>query len=182
MKKLLTLLLALLMLLTLCACGTAKPAEPESPEETYYWRTEAVSRYPFGLDGTISAAAADGEHIFLCGVMDGAPCLAHMDYTLDGGLRIGDAIVTALPETSSPISLDCAAGRFLLLLGEEADGGAQYTVSAYLPDGTLTETYPVSIDAAASGCAGYTTSDAIPLRTKSLRALRASASSSARRC
>lgn len=147
MKKLLTLLLALLMLLTLCACGTAKPAEPESPEETYYWRTEAVSRYPFGLDGTISAAAADGEHIFLCGVMDGAPCLAHMDYTLDGGLRIGDAIVTALPETSSPISLDCAAGRFLLLLGEEADGGAQYTVSAYLPDGTLTETYPVSIDA-----------------------------------
>ena len=147
MKKLPALLLALLMLLTLCACGTAKPAEPESPEETYFWRTEAVSRYPFGLDGTISAAVADGEHIFLCGVMDGAPCLAHMDYTLDGGLRISDAIVTALPETSSPISLDCAAGRFLLLLGEEADGGAQYTVSAYLPDGTLTETYPVSIDA-----------------------------------
>ena len=147
MKKLLTLLLALLMLLTLCACGTAKPAEPESPEETYYWRTEAVSRYPFGLDGTISAAAADGEHIFLCGVMDGAPCLAHMDYTLDGGLRIGDAIVTALPGAVSPISLDCAAGRFLLLLGEEADGGTQYTVSAYLPDGTLTGTYPVSIDA-----------------------------------
>ena len=147
MKKLLTLLLALLMLLTLCACGTAKPAEPESPEETYYWRTEAVSRYPFGLDGTISAAAADGEHIFLCGVMDSAPCLARMDYTLDGGLRIGDAIVTALPGAVSPISLDCAAGRFLLLLGEEADGGTQYTVSAYLPDGTLTETYPVSIDA-----------------------------------
>ena len=147
MKKLPALLLALLMLLTLCACGTAKPAESESPEETYYWRTEAVSRYPFGLDGTISAAAADGEHIFLCGVMDGAPCLAHMDYTLDGGLRIGDAIVTALPGAVSPISLDCAAGRFLLLLGEEADGGTQYTVSAYLPDGTLTGTYPVSIDA-----------------------------------
>ena len=147
MKKLLTLMLALLMLLTPCACGTAKPAESESPEETYYWRTEAVSRYPFGLDGTISAAAADGENIFLCGVMDGAPCLARMDYTLDGGLRIGDAIVSALPGAGSPISLDCAAGRFLLLLGEEADGGTQYTVSAYLPDGTLTETYPVSIDA-----------------------------------
>ena len=86
MKKLLTLMLVLPMLLTLCACGTAKPAEPESPEETYYWRTEAVSRYPFGLDGTISAAAADGEHIFLCGVRDGTPCLARMDYTLDGGL------------------------------------------------------------------------------------------------
>ena len=147
MKKLLTLLLALLMLLTLCACGTAKPAEPESPEETYYWRTEAVSRYPFGLDGAISAAAADGEHVFLCGIMDGAPCLARMDYTLDGGLRIGEAAVTALPEAGSPISLDCAAGRFLMLLGEEADGGMQYTVSAYLPDGSLTETYPVSIDA-----------------------------------
>ena len=40
MKKLLTLMLALSMLLTLCACGTAKPAEPESPEETYYWRAE----------------------------------------------------------------------------------------------------------------------------------------------
>lgn len=147
MKKLLTLMLALSMLLTLCACGTAKPAEPESPEETYYWRTEAVSRYPFGLDGTISAAAADGEHVFLCGIMDGAPCLARMDYTLDGGLRIGEAAVTALPEAGSPISLDCAAGRFLMLLGEEADGGMQYTVSAYLPDGSLTGTYPVSIDA-----------------------------------
>lgn len=147
MKKLLALMLALSMLLTLCACGTAKPAEPESPEETYYWRTEAVSRYPFGLDGTISAAAADGEHVFLCGIMDGAPCLARMDYTLDGGLRIGEAAVTALPEECSPISLDCAAGRFLMLLGEEADGGMQYTVSAYLPDGSLTGTYPVSIDA-----------------------------------
>lgn len=147
MKKLLTLMLALSTLLTLCACGTAKPAEPESPEETYYWRTEAVSRYPFGLDGTISAAAADGEHVFLCGIMDGAPCLARMDYTLDGGLRIGEAAVTALPEEGSPISLDCAAGRFLMLLGEEADGGMQYTVSAYLPDGSLTGTYPVSIDA-----------------------------------
>ena len=72
MKKLLTLMLALFMLLTLCACGE-RNADPESPEETYYWRTEAVSRYPFGLDGTISAAAADGEHIFLCGVRDGAP-------------------------------------------------------------------------------------------------------------
>ena len=147
MKKLLTLMLALSTLLTLCACGTAKPAEPESPEETYYWRTEAVSRYPFGLDGTISAAAADGEHVFLCGIMDGAPCLARMDYTLDGGLRIGEAAVTALPEEGSPISLDCAAGRFLMLLGEDADGGMQYTVSAYLPDGSLTGTYPVSIDA-----------------------------------
>lgn len=147
MKKLLTLMLALSMLLTLCACGNAKPAEPESPEETYYWRTEAVSCYPFGLDGTISAAAADGEHVFLCGIMDGAPCLARMDYTLDGGLRIGEAAVTALPEEGSPISLDCAAGRFLMLLGEEADGGMQYTVSAYLPDGSLTGTYPVSIDA-----------------------------------
>ena len=147
MKKLLTLMLALSMLLTLCACGTANPAEPESSEETYYWRTEAVSRYPFGLDGTISAAAADGEHVFLCGIMDGAPCLARMDYTLDGGLRIGEAAVTALPEEGSPISLDCAAGRFLMLLGEEADGGMQYTVSAYLPDGSLTGTYPVSIDA-----------------------------------
>lgn len=147
MKKLLTLMLVLPMLLTLCACGTAKPAEPESPEETYYWRTEAVSRYPFGLDGTISAAAADGEHIFLCGVRDGTPCLARMDYTLDGGLRIGEAAVTALPGTGSPISLDCAAGRFLLLCSEEADGTVQYTVSTYLPDGTLAETYPVSIDA-----------------------------------
>lgn len=147
MKKLLTLMLALSMLLTLCACGAAKPENPESPEETYYWRTEAVSRYPFGLDGTISAAAADGEHVFLCGIMDGAPCLARMDYTLDGGLRIGEAAVTALPEAGSPISLDCAAGRFLMLLGEEADGGMQYTVSAYLPDGSLTGTYPVSIDA-----------------------------------
>ena len=147
MKKLLTLMLALSTLLTLCACGTAKPAEPESPEETYYWRTEAVSRYPFGLDGTISAAAADGEHVFLCGIMDGAPCLARMDYTLDGGLRIGEAAVTVLPEEGSPISLDCAAGRFLMLLGEEADGGMQYTVSAYLPDGSSTGTYPVSIDA-----------------------------------
>lgn len=147
MKKLLTLMLALSTLLTLCACGTAKPAEPESPEETYYWRAEAVSRYPFGLDGTISAAAADGEHVFLCGIMDGAPCLARMDYTLDGGLRIGEAAVTALPGAGSPISLDCAAGRFLMLLGEEADGGMQYTVSAYLPDGSLTGTYPVSIDA-----------------------------------
>ena len=147
MKKLLTLMLALSTLLTLCACGTAKPAEPESPEETYYWRTEAVSRYPFGLDGTISAAAADGEHVFLCGISDGTPCLARMDYTLDGGLRIGEAAVTALPEECSPISLDCAAGRFLMLLGEEADGGMQYTVSAYLPDGSLTGTYPVSIDA-----------------------------------
>ena len=146
MKKLLTLMLVLSMLLTLCACGEEN-AEPESPEETYYWRTEAVSRYPFGLDGTISAAAADGEHIFLCGVRDGAPCLARMDYTLDGGLRIGEAAVTALPGTGSPISLDCAAGRFLMLLGEEADGGMQYTVSAYLPDGSLTGTYPVSIDA-----------------------------------
>ena len=146
MKKLLTLMLALSMLLTLCACGE-RNAEPESPEETYYWRTEAVSRYPFGLDGTISAAAADGEHVFLCGVMDGAPCLARMDYTLDGGLKLGEAAVTALPEACSPISLDCAAGRFLLLRGEEADGGTQYTVSAYLLDGTLTETYPVSIDA-----------------------------------
>ena len=146
MKKLLALMLALLMLLTLCACGE-KNAEPESPEETYYWRTEAVSRYPFGLDGTISAAAADGEHIFLCGIMDGEPCLARMDYTLDGGLKLGEAEVTALPEKDSPISLDCAAGRFLLLCGEETDGGTRYTVSAYLPDGTLIETYPVSIDA-----------------------------------
>ena len=146
MKKLLTLMLALFMLLTLCACGE-RNTESESPEETYYWRTEAVSRYPFGLDGTISAAAADGEHVFLCGIMDGAPCLARMDYTLDGGLRIGEAAVTALPEAGSPISLDCAAGRFLMLLGEEADGGMQYTVSAYLPDGSLTGTYPVSIDA-----------------------------------
>ena len=146
MKKLLTLMLVLSMILTLCACGEEN-AEPESPEETYYWRTEAVSRYPFGLDGTISAAAADGEHVFLCGIMDGAPCLARMDYTLDGGLRIGEAAVTALPEEGSPISLDCAAGRFLMLLGEEADGGMQYTVSAYLPDGSLTGTYPVSIDA-----------------------------------
>ena len=146
MKKLLTLLPALLMLLPLCACGE-RNTESESPEETYYWRTEAVSRYPFGLDGTISAAAADGEHVFLCGIMDGAPCLARMDYTLDGGLRIGEAAVTALPEAGSPISLDCAAGRFLMLLGEEADGGMQYTVSAYLPDGSLTGTYPVSIDA-----------------------------------
>lgn len=146
MKKLLTLMLVLSMLLTLCACGEEN-AEPESPEETYYWRTEAVSRYPFGLDGTISAAAADGEHIFLCGVRDGTPCLARMDYTLDGGLRIGEAAVTALPGTGSPISLDCAAGRFLMLLGEEADGGMQYTVRAYLPDGSLTGTYPVSIDA-----------------------------------
>ena len=146
MKKLLTLMLVLSMLLTLCACGEEN-AEPESPEETYYWRTEAVCRYPFGLDGTISAAAADGEHVFLCGIMDGAPCLARMDYTLDGGLRIGEAAVTALPEAGSPISLDCAAGRFLMLLGEEADGGMQYTVSAYLPDGSLTGTYPVSIDA-----------------------------------
>lgn len=56
MKKLLTLMLVLSMLLTLCACGEEN-AEPESPEETYYWRTEAVCRYPFGLDGTISAAA-----------------------------------------------------------------------------------------------------------------------------
>ena len=71
MKKLLTLMLALLMLLPLCACGEG-PTESEGPEETYYYRTEAVSRYPFGLDGTISAAAADGEHIFLCGVMGGA--------------------------------------------------------------------------------------------------------------
>ena len=146
MKKLLTLLLALSMLLTLCACGE-EGAEQESPEETYYWRTEVVSRYPFGLDGTIIAAAADGEHIFLCGFMGGSPCLARMDYTLNGGLRIGEAAVTALPGAGSPISLDCAAGRFLLLCGEEADGGTQYTVSAYLPDGTLTETYPVSIDA-----------------------------------
>ena len=146
MKRLSAFMLALLMLLTLCACGE-KNAEPESPEETYYWRTEAVSRFPFGLDGTISAAAADGEHIFLCGVRDGAPCLARMDYTLDGGLEIGEAAVTALPGAGSPISLDCAAGRFLLLLGEETDGGTQYTVSAYLPDGTLAETYPVSIDA-----------------------------------
>ena len=146
MKKLLTLMLVLSMLLTLCACGEEN-AEPESPEETYYWRTEAVSRYPFGLDGTISAAAADGEHIFLCGVRDGTPCLARMDYTLDGGLRIGEAAVTALPGTGSPISLDCAAGRFLLLCSEEADGGMQYTVSAYLPDGSLTGTYPVGIDA-----------------------------------
>ena len=146
MKKLLTLMLVLSMLLTLCACGEEN-AEPESPEETYYWRTEAVSRYPFGLDGTISAAAADGEHVFLCGVRDGTPCLARMDYTLDGGLRIGEAAVTALPGTGSPISLDCAAGRFLMLLGEETDGGMQYTVSAYLPDGSLTGTYPVSIDA-----------------------------------
>ena len=146
MKKLLTLLLALFMLLTLCACGE-EGAEQESPEETYYWRTKAVSRYPFGLDGTIIAAAADGEHVFLCGIMDGAPCLARMDYTLGGGLRIGEAIVSALPGASSPISLDCAAGRFLLLCSEEADGGTQYTVSAYLPDGTLIETYPVSIDA-----------------------------------
>lgn len=146
MKKLLTLMLVLSMLLTLCACGEEN-AEPESPEETYYWRTEAVSRYPFGLDGTISAAAADGEHIFLCGVRDGTPCLARMDYTLDGGLRIGEAAVTALPGTGSPISLDCAAGRFLLLCSEEADGTVQYTVSTYLPDGTLAETYPVSIDA-----------------------------------
>ncbi len=146
MKKLLTLMLALLMLLPLCACG-AEPTEQESPEETCYWRIEAVSRYPFGLDGTISAAAADGEHVFLCGVMNGAPCLARMDYTLDGGLRIGEAAVTALTEAGRPISLDCAAGRFLLLLGEEAEGGAQYTVSAYLPDGTLTATYPVSVDA-----------------------------------
>lgn len=146
MKKLLTLMLVLSMLLTLCACGEEN-AEPESPEETYYWRTEAVSRYPFGLDGTISAAAADGEHIFLCGVRDGTPCLARMDYTLDGGPRIGEAAVTALPGTGSPISLDCAAGRFLLLCSEEADGGMQYTVSAYLPDGSLTGTYPVSIDA-----------------------------------
>ena len=45
MKKLLTLMLVLSMLLTLCACGEEN-AEPESPEETYYWRTEAVSRYP----------------------------------------------------------------------------------------------------------------------------------------
>lgn len=146
MKKLLTLLLALFMLLTLCACGE-EGAEQESPEETYYWRTEAVSRYPFGLDGTIIAAAADGGHIFLCGIMDGAPCLARMDYTLDGGLKLGEAAVTALPEAGSPISLDCAAGRFLLLCGEEADGGTQYTMNAYLPDGTLIETYPVSIDA-----------------------------------
>ncbi len=146
MKKLLTLLLALFMLLTLCACGE-EGAEQESPEETYYWRTEAVSRYPFGLDGTIIAAAADGGHIFLCGIMDGAPCLARMDYTLGGGLRIGEAIVSALPGAGSPISLDCAAGRFLLLCSEEADGGTQYTVSTYLPDGTLIETYPVSIDA-----------------------------------
>ena len=146
MKKLLTLMLVLSMLLTLCACGEEN-AEPESPEETYYWRTEAVSRYPFGLDGTINAAAADGEHIFLCGVRDGTPCLARMDYTLDGGLRIGEAAVTALPGTGSPISLDCAAGRFLLLCSEEADGTVQYTVSTYLPDGTLAETYPVSIDA-----------------------------------
>ena len=146
MKKLLALMLALLMLLTLCACGE-KNAEPESPEETYYWRTEAVSRYPFGLDGTVSAAAADGEHIFLCGVRDGAPCLARMYYTLDGGLEIGETVVTALPENDSPISIDYAAGRFLLLLGEETDGGTQYMVSAYLPDGTLTETCPVSIDA-----------------------------------
>lgn len=146
MKKLLTLMLVLSMLLTLCACGEEN-AEPESPEETYYWRTEAVCRYPFGLDGTISAAAADGEHIFLCGVRDGTPCLARMDYTLDGGLRIGEAAVTALPGTGSPISLDCAAGRFLLLCSEEADGTVQYTVSTYLPDGTLAETYPVSIDA-----------------------------------
>ena len=146
MKKLLTLMLVLSMLLTLCACGKEN-AEPESPEETYYWRTEAVSRYPFGLDGTISAAAADGEHVFLCGIRDGTPCLARMDYTLDGGLRIGEAAVTALPGTGSPISLDCAAGRFLMLLGEGTDGGMQYTVSAYLPDGSLTGTYPVSIDA-----------------------------------
>ena len=146
MKKLLTLLLALFMLLTLCACGE-EGAEQESPEETYYWRTEAVSRYTFGLDGTIIAAAADGGHIFLCGISDGSPCLARMDYTLGGGLRIGEAIVSALPGAGSPISLDCAAGRFLLLCGEETDGGTQYTVSAYLPDGTLIETYPVSIDA-----------------------------------
>ena len=146
MKKLTVLMLALLMLLTLCACGK-RNAEPESPDETYYWRTEAVSRYPFGLDGTISAAAADGEHVFLCGVMGGTPCLARMDYTLDGGLKLGEAEVTVLPEEGRPISLDCAAGRFLLLLGEEAEGGTQYTVSAYLPDGTLAETYPVSIDA-----------------------------------
>ena len=146
MKKLLTLLLALSMLLTLCACGE-EGAEQESPEETYYWRTEVVSRYPFRLDGTIIAAAADGEHIFLCGFMGGSPCLARMDYTLNGGLRIGEAAVTALPGAGSPISLDCAAGRFLLLCGEEADGGTQYTVSAYLPDGTLIETYPASIDA-----------------------------------
>ena len=84
MKKLLTLMLALSMLLTLCACGEEN-AEPESPEETYYWRTEAVSRYPFGLDGTISAAAADGEHIFLCGVRDGTPCLARASVSL--GIR-----------------------------------------------------------------------------------------------
>ena len=118
-----------------------------------------------------------------------------MDYTLDGGLRIGEAAVTALPGTGSPISLDCAAGRFLLLCSEEADGTVQYTVSAYLPDGSLTGTYPVSIDAgdearsilaparrrllAAQGC---TISGAIPLLVRSLRSSRASASSSVRRC
>ena len=112
MKKLLTLMLALSMLLTLCACGTAKPAEPESPEETYYWRTEAVSRYPFGLDGTISAAAADGEHVFLCGVSDGTPCLARMNYTLGGGLRIGEAAGRRCRVRAVPSPLTALRGAF----------------------------------------------------------------------
>ena len=145
-KKLPALILALLMLLLLCACGV-EPAESDVPENKYYWRTEAVSRYPFGFDGTISGAAADGEHIFLCGVREGTPCLARMDYTLDGGLNIGGAVLTALPEAGRPISIDCAAGRFLLLLGEETESGERYTVNAYLPDGTLAENYRVSIAA-----------------------------------
>ncbi len=165
MKRFAIIFLAMIGILLLCSCGAesssdnyagdyahnnaAGDAAGDADDTAYYWRAQTQSRFPLGIDGSISGVAADSSRIFVCGERDGEAELVFMDYTSDDqGCNIGEGEEIELPEESRAVNISYGADHFYLLLGSSASDGNDetYTVNIYTHEGSLTASLPVAVD------------------------------------
>lgn len=152
MKKRTFISLFLVVAMLLCACG-AEPNTVEQANENveYYYRADAKSVYPLGIDGSITGVAADSEHIFVCGTKNDVPALAVMGYTMGTESHsLSDAdIITTLGEEDRAINVSYGAGKFYFLVGtsDESADSETYAVRIYRPDGAEIAVTPLKADA-----------------------------------
>ncbi len=152
MKKRTFISLFLVVAMLLCACS----AEPNTVNQAnkdveYYYRADAKSVYPLGIDGSITGVAADSEHIFVCGTKNDVPALTVMGYTKGTESHsLSDAdIITTLGGKDRAINVSYGAGKFYFLVGtsDESADSETYAVRIYRPDGAEIAVTPLEVDA-----------------------------------